>query len=91
MNENEKWKKQAACRGMDPALFFAERGDNTAGRPPKQHPFREHKMKAVCRACPVRVECLEYGLNEREGVWGGMTEVERRQVRRQRRNGQQVV
>lgn len=73
------WLRSAACRGLDPDLF---------------HPVKtEHGMtaiaraKAVCVGCPVRAECLGYALVncERLGVWGGMSERERRTLRGQRR------
>lgn len=69
-----EWMDQAACSGADPDLFFPERGDPTA------------EAKAVCRACPVRQQCLDHALANREkfGVWGGMSERERRRLRRGR-------
>jgi WhiB family redox-sensing transcriptional regulator len=74
---DDDWKVDAACRGMDPELFFTERGESTAD------------AKAVCRSCPVRAECLDYALAhvERFGVWGAMSERERRRIRGQRRRG----
>ena len=74
------WRQCAACRHSDPNLFFPI-GDTG--------PAVEHAeaAKAVCRQCPVRVDCLEYALtsNQDTGVWGGATEEERRKLRRQRR------
>lgn len=68
------WQKQAKCRGLNPDLFYPERGVST--REPKE----------VCRSCPAREECLEYALEngEKFGIWGGMSERERRRLRRQR-------
>jgi WhiB family redox-sensing transcriptional regulator len=68
------WLARAACRGMDPELFFPDRGEST------------EPAKAVCAACPVRAECLDYALTngERFGVWGGASERERRALRRDR-------
>jgi WhiB family redox-sensing transcriptional regulator len=59
---------------VDPDLFFPERGAST------------REAKAVCRGCEVRDECLEYALDQGEkfGIWGGLSERERRRVRRQR-------
>ena len=70
------WVESAACRGMDPELFFADRGSNN------------REAKAVCAGCEVRAECLEYAVAnaERFGVWGGLSEKERRRLRRGRRN-----
>lgn len=69
-----RWQIVANCRGVDPDLFFPERGAST------------REAKAVCRGCEVRPECLEYALaeGERFGIWGGLSERERRRVRRQR-------
>jgi WhiB family redox-sensing transcriptional regulator len=68
------WQAQANCAGVDPDLFFPERGAST------------REAKAVCRACVVRQECLEYALvnGEKFGIWGGLSERERRRLRRQR-------
>lgn len=67
------WFKRAACKGMDPDLFFPERGDLDAVRAAKQ----------VCAGCPVTDECLTYALVtvQRWGIWGGMSEKQRRRVR----------
>ena len=72
---NASWRNRAACRGIDADLFFPVT-DEEAG-----------PAKAICEACPVREACLEFALaaREREGVWGGATERERRRIVRQRR------
>jgi WhiB family redox-sensing transcriptional regulator len=72
-----EWAAQAACLGMDPTLFFPTRGDMDTLR----------AARAVCRACPVRVDCLEWALSNREfqGVFGGTSERERRRIVRARR------
>ena len=64
----------ANCLGVDPDLFFPERGAST------------REAKEVCRGCVVREDCLEYALtnSEKFGIWGGMSERERRRIRRQR-------
>lgn len=67
------WTRHANCRGVDPQLFFPERGASLA------------EAKAVCADCKVRAECLEYGIDQHFGIWGGLSERERRQLRRQRR------
>lgn len=68
------WVEQAACAGVDPDLFFPDRGASRAA------------ARRVCAGCPVRAECLEYALEagEKFGVWGGTSEKERRAMRRQR-------
>ena len=69
------WKQEANCLGIDPDLFFPERGVSSA------------QAKSVCRGCVVKEECLEYALQngEKFGIWGGMSERERRVLRRERR------
>ncbi len=68
------WQDLANCRGADPDLFFPERGAST------------RTAKSICRECSVRVECLEFAIagSEKFGIWGGMSERERRRVRRER-------
>lgn len=66
------WQQQAACRDADTALFYPEKGERAA------------PAKAICAKCPVQAECLEYGLHDRFGIWGGLTEKERRVVIRKR-------
>jgi WhiB family redox-sensing transcriptional regulator len=72
---NLSWRTKASCLGLEPQTFFPE-NDEDAG-----------PAKAVCGACPVQEACLEYALvrREKEGVWGGCTERERRRIIRQRR------
>ncbi len=68
------WQEMANCRGADQDLFFPERGAST------------RKAKAICGACAVKDDCLEFAITkgERFGIWGGMSERERRRIRRQR-------
>jgi WhiB family redox-sensing transcriptional regulator len=72
--EDRGWQDDANCLGVDPDLFFPERGAST------------REAKEVCRGCVVREECLEYALanGEKFGIWGGLSERERRRIRRQR-------
>lgn len=72
---DEGWRKRAACRGLDPAIFYPVDDEDAA------------EAKAVCGRCPVREPCLEHALVAREllGVWGGLTERERRRLLRRRR------
>lgn len=67
-----RWMRQAACRGMDPDLFFPSRGSKNASA-----------AIAVCEGCPVKNECLEFAINgkERWGIWGGLQERPRRRLR----------
>ncbi len=71
----EIWNRNAACKGLDPEIFY---------------PVSEEEAevaKAICGQCAVQPECLEHALGsrERDGVWGGATEKERRRMIRQRR------
>lgn len=74
---NKTWRAKAACQGLDPSMFFPDPDDDEAAEPAKD----------VCAVCVVRESCLEHalGFREREGVWGGATERERRRIIRQRR------
>ncbi len=68
------WQEFSNCLGVDPDLFFPERGAST------------REAKEVCRGCVVKDDCLEFALanGEKFGIWGGMSERERRRIRRQR-------
>ena len=68
------WQDLANCRGADPDLFFPERGAST------------RTAKSICRECSVREECLEFAIvsSEKFGIWGGLSERERRKIRKQR-------
>ncbi len=69
------WRKKAACHGLDPQHFYPETDEAAEA------------AKSVCAGCPVQSACLEYALTRREkdGIWGGYTERERRRIIRQRR------
>jgi WhiB family redox-sensing transcriptional regulator len=73
------WRRSAACRGLDPEIFFPSIDIE------EDDAFDD--AKAVCTVCAVRETCLEFALQvrEKEGVWGGATEKERRRILRQRR------
>lgn len=74
------WFDHAACVGLDPAIFFNMGGD---GRHHKtSDSSAEKRAKRICEQCPVRLECLAYGLHEDHGVWGGRSVYERRELRR---------
>jgi WhiB family redox-sensing transcriptional regulator len=82
VNMERGWQDEANCLGVDPDLFFPERGAST------------REAKEVCRGCVVRNECLEYALvnGEKFGIWGGLSERERRRLRRARAQaGRQAV
>lgn len=71
------WHVRAACKGLDASIFYPVDNDIEA----------IEVAKAVCAECPVSGPCLEYALSAREknGVWGGCTERDRRRIIRQRR------
>ena len=68
-NERD-WRDSAACKGMDPDIFFLKR--NQGGR--------NAESKAICAECPVSTECLEAGANETSGIWGGLSARQRRDL-----------
>ena len=70
--EDRAWMLDARCLDADPEAFFPEKGGST------------REAKRICAACPVRDECLDYALanDERFGIWGGLSERERRRVKR---------
>ena len=72
---NQDWASQAACQASSPDKLFVRGAE-------------QNKAKQVCGACPVRTECLAEALdNQIEwGVWGGMTERERRALLKRRPN-----
>jgi WhiB family transcriptional regulator, redox-sensing transcriptional regulator len=71
-----EWWSLAACQSADPDLFFPISGAGPAR-------VQVERAKAVCTACPVRSDCLRYALaaGPLQGVWGGLTEEERRLLR----------
>ena len=68
----QAWQDRALCAQTDAEVFFPTKGGSTK------------EAKQICLACPVRAECLEYALehDERFGLWGGLSERERRRIRR---------
>ncbi len=67
------WQERALCAQTDPEAFFPEKGGST------------REAKKVCVGCEVRSQCLEYALanDERFGIWGGLSERERRRLKKQ--------
>ena len=72
---DDEWRLDALCAETDPEAFFPEKGGST------------REAKRVCTGCEVRAECLEFALtnDERFGIWGGLSERERRRIRLIRR------
>lgn len=80
------WTERAACKGMDPVLFFGREGERVRDR-------REKRAKAVCAGCPVRGECLDWSVSKPEhaGTWAGLNEDERRAERRRRQQRERLT
>jgi WhiB family transcriptional regulator, redox-sensing transcriptional regulator len=78
------WRHDAACRGHDPEVFFP-----TGATGPVWEEVE--RAKAVCRRCPVREHCLRWaiGTGQDTGVWGGLSERERRAC--SRRHGAHLI
>ncbi len=70
--EAQSWQERALCAETDPEAFFPEKGGST------------REAKKICTGCEVKAECLEFALenDERFGIWGGLSERERRRLRR---------
>ncbi len=70
--DTQSWQEQALCAETDPEAFFPEKGGST------------REAKKICTGCEVKAQCLEYALanDERFGIWGGLSERERRRLRR---------
>lgn len=66
------WQTDSLCAQTDPEAFFPEKGGST------------RDAKKICASCEVRTQCLEYALanDERFGIWGGLSERERRKLRK---------
>jgi WhiB family redox-sensing transcriptional regulator len=74
----ETWQIKASCRGPQAEIFFppshAERKEEKLRR--------EARAKSICATCAVRTDCLDYAIRIREphGIWGGLNELERKQL-----------
>ncbi len=75
LDNRADWWTRAACASADPELFFPISYSGPALR-------QVARAKAICARCPIRQECLRYALDvgSIQGVWGGMTEAERRRL-----------
>ena len=70
--DEDQWQERALCAQTDPEAFFPEKGGST------------REAKRICLGCDVKDECLDYALanDERFGIWGGLSERERRRLKR---------
>jgi WhiB family redox-sensing transcriptional regulator len=68
------WRERALCAQTDPEAFYPDKGGST------------RDAKRVCKSCEVTAECLAFALahDERFGIWGGMSERERRKIKKDR-------
>jgi WhiB family redox-sensing transcriptional regulator len=66
------WQADSLCAQTDPEAFFPEKGGST------------RDAKRICTSCEVKAQCLDYALanDERFGIWGGLSERERRKLRK---------
>ncbi|KAB1978524.1 WhiB family transcriptional regulator [Streptomyces triticiradicis] len=73
LGDDTDWGERALCRSADPEELFVEGA-------------AQHRAKALCIGCPVRLECLSYALDQRieHGIWGGATERDRWALLRRR-------
>ncbi|GIG57245.1 MULTISPECIES: WhiB family transcriptional regulator [Longispora] len=73
LGDAPEWQEHALCAQTDPEAFFPEKGGST------------REAKRICGRCEVKSDCLEYALSkdERFGIWGGLSERERRKLKRQ--------
>ncbi|WP_448461405.1 WhiB family transcriptional regulator [Mycolicibacterium sp. XJ870] len=71
-DEEDQWQERALCAQTDPEAFFPEKGGST------------REAKRICQGCEVKNACLDYALahDERFGIWGGLSERERRRLKR---------
>lgn len=68
------WQTDALCLQFDPDLFFPDKGNPAQGQ----------RARQVCAACPVRADCLTYGMADQHGIYGGLTPLERQRLRNPR-------
>lgn len=78
---DDDWRDRAACLGIDPQVFYPTTDEEA------------DEARRVCDQCAVKDECLEYALahREKDGVWGGATERDRRRIIRQRRRAARLA
>ena len=76
-DDDQVWMLEARCLDADPEAFFPEKGGST------------REAKRICGICPVQSDCLDYALanDQRFGIWGGLSERERRRLKRLNRAG----
>lgn len=68
-----RWQDDAACRGTDVEAFYPRKSESVGTYP-----------RRLCQGCPVRSECLEFGLYEVHGIWGGLGPMQRAEEAKRR-------
>ncbi|MFD9669035.1 WhiB family transcriptional regulator [Rhodococcus sp. NPDC059968] len=83
--DSGEWRVRAACRGADLSVFFSPDGERRSARD-----RREVRARRICQVCPVLVRCRDHALTvgASYGVWGGMTEADRRKHTHRARRGE---
>jgi WhiB family redox-sensing transcriptional regulator len=83
--KKDQWKERGACKGItEDSIFFPESSDS-------EWKAKQDKAISICQQCPVRIQCLEYAIQNNEpGVWGGTSERERRRIKRARRQEERI-
>lgn len=86
--EEWEWQLQGSCRGADSSLFFHT--DNERGSARER---RETRAKAICQTCPVLAQCRRHAMTVQEpyGIWGGLGEIERRELFLQQRRAHRTT
>jgi hypothetical protein len=71
-DDDHGWRASGDCASVDPELWYPEKGGSV------------REAKRICGGCPIKVECLAWALDHAEtfGVWGGLSERERRRLKR---------
>ena len=84
--DTSAWRTRSACRDSDPDIFFPVGSSGPAVE-------QIDTARRICNACPVASECLEFALatNQEAGIWGGLTEEDRRRLRKSWLSDQRLV
>jgi WhiB family transcriptional regulator, redox-sensing transcriptional regulator len=86
VNKKFTFVEEAACRGAGPELFFLEEGQGT------ENHHKLEQARTICSTCQVKKDCLDFALDNNigSGIWAGTTPLQRKALRRERRNTNRV-
>lgn len=86
VNKQFQFMEDAACRGMGPELFFLDEDEKGANH------IKLAQARTVCFTCKVNKECLDFAMdnNIKSGIWAGTTPLQRKALRRERRNTNRI-